>query len=169
MMAAIQSVLPQIPKALLLPGTSLAAHSLEIWSIWSLGSSPGPEGPIWTGNRMRKRSDYMMAGQKSSLDAPPITQPFHRHGHGAQDGWYGGWMGPRGAREDGGCGSPDHSIPTILTESTMSCSLPRTGMVGPCRRAHCLGGAKGECKGRGIDWDLSFTSCPVWGKIIKNI
>lgn len=40
--------------------------------------------------------DYVMAGQKSSLDAPPITQPCPRHAHGGQDGWCGGGWGHAG-------------------------------------------------------------------------
>lgn len=76
-MAAITSVLPQLPEELRLPGTGLAAQSLEDWGIWSPGGFTRPYRSHlgWEQGQEEVIFNYMMAGQKSSLAPPPITQP----------------------------------------------------------------------------------------------
>lgn len=101
----------------------------------------------------------MMAGKKYNLGPCPITWPYPDSPIvGSASGWE--QKGPCGAKEDGWCQgeNPARSIPTMLTEST-SCLLPLTDTVGP---------AKVKSGGK-LDWDLGFTSCAVWGVIIKNI
>lgn len=82
--------------------------------------------------------DYMTAGQKSSLGLPPIAQPClgiltegSRGGMGADGAagwevWVSVW-------------EPGHSTPSLLTESTTSQPLPRTGTAGPAEGEHASG------------------------------
>lgn len=64
------------------------------------------------------------------------------------------------------------SLPCIilaaLTESATShpllCRHRGTTRAGALSWGLQRGSARGA-----LDWDLSFTSCPVWGEIIKNI
>lgn len=103
---------------------------------------------------------------RSSSHSPALPEHPVACGMGGAGG-----LGP--GEEDGWQrGSPARSMPATLTESTTT-SRPPLCRHGGTTRAGSLprGLRRGRARlgGGGLGWDLSFTSCPVWGEIIKNI
>lgn len=93
-MAATKSVLLQIPKEMLLPGTSLATQALEDLGIWSLGASQGPAGSIWAGKQSQEEIilGYIMAVQIYSwcfCHKAALSGHLHR----GQHTWHGSRQG----------------------------------------------------------------------------